>query len=185
MTTTHLSDRGAAMLWVVLLTATSAFASMALACATPFEALAALAALHLRRRDGIALVLAAWAVNQLVGFGMLHYPLDASTVAWGAGIGLAAVAAAYAAYGADAAIGRRALPVRVVATFAAAFVAFKLVILAFALVLGGVSTTLSVPFATVQLARESVILIGLLALYRLLVAIGVPSARGRPVARLA
>ena len=49
-----LSDRGASALWVSLLTAASTTATLALACATPFPALAALAAVHMRRRDGVA-----------------------------------------------------------------------------------------------------------------------------------
>ena len=51
---TTLSTRGSATLWVVLLTAASLGTTWVLACMTPFAALAALAAVHLRRRDGVA-----------------------------------------------------------------------------------------------------------------------------------
>ena len=50
------SKRGASALWVALLTAASTATTLALACATPFPALAALAAVHMRQRDGVALM---------------------------------------------------------------------------------------------------------------------------------
>ena len=49
------SNRGASALWVTLLTAASSVTTLALGCATPFPSLAALAAVHMRRRDGLAL----------------------------------------------------------------------------------------------------------------------------------
>jgi hypothetical protein len=78
--------------WVILIGSASILLSLAFACATPFAALATLAAFTLSRRAAIGLVLFTWATNQAVGFGLLQYPTDASTVAWGVAVGLAALA---------------------------------------------------------------------------------------------
>ncbi|WP_217429807.1 hypothetical protein, partial [Sphingomonas bacterium] len=92
------TSRGAIALWIVLLTLASTGTTWALACMTPFAALAALAATHLRRRDGAALMLVTWGVSQAVGFGVLHYPHDPKTIEWGAALGLAALGAVGGAY---------------------------------------------------------------------------------------
>ena len=121
--------------WIALLTSASLFASLALACATPFPALAALAALHLRRRDAIALVAVGWLVNQAVGYGFLNYPRTWDSFAWGGALlvgGLAALAAA----GAVQSLLRRGsgLAMRAVAllaAFAAAFAVYEGVLYAF------------------------------------------------------
>jgi hypothetical protein len=79
-------------IWMVLIAALSVAGSLAFACAAPLAAIAALAALTMRRMEGVALVVVAWLANQIVGFGFLHYPLEASTFGWGAAIGAGAVA---------------------------------------------------------------------------------------------
>lgn len=47
------------------------------ACAVPFAALAALAAFDSERRDGLLLIGAVWLVNQVYGFAVLGYPIEA------------------------------------------------------------------------------------------------------------
>jgi len=79
--------------WLMFLIAAALLLSGMFACAMPFAALAAIAALMLPRAQVISFMLVAWLANQLIGFAFLHYPLDASTFAWGGFIGLAAVAA--------------------------------------------------------------------------------------------
>jgi vacuolar-type H+-ATPase subunit I/STV1 len=64
-----------------------------LSCATPFPALAALAALILPLRSVVVAMVAAWAVNQMVGFGFLNYPHDTTTLIWAFVMGLSAVTA--------------------------------------------------------------------------------------------
>lgn len=73
--------------------------SLALACAAPFAGLAATTAVFLSPRHAIAAALAGWAANQAVGYGLLGYPVDAESFAWGAALGVSAVAAALAALG--------------------------------------------------------------------------------------
>ncbi len=159
--------------WILLLTIASTATTLVFACATPFPALAALAAVHMRRSDGVALMIAAWVASQAVGFCALGYPHDASTIAWGVAIGVAAIASVLAA---DAAA-RGSPAVRLVLAYVAAFVAFKLVILVESLALGGIGTALSVEIMARQFVRNGAILIGLLALYHALTAAGVPEPR--------
>ena len=170
-----LSDRGASALGVSLLPAASTATTLALACATPFPALAALAAVHMRRRDGVALMLLAWAASQFVGFFLLGYPRDGSTLGWGAGLGTAAVGSALAGYAALRALPYRSVAARLGLAYAAGFTAFKGIILAWALVLGGLHTAMAPDLLAEQFVRNGAILIGLYVLYRLLVAAGVPA----------
>jgi hypothetical protein len=60
--------------WGALLAAATITASFVFACATPFAALAALAALHMGRRDAFLFTGIAWAANQAIDYGFLHYP---------------------------------------------------------------------------------------------------------------
>ena len=170
-----LSDRGASALWVSLLTAASTATTLALACATPFPALAALAAVHISRQGGIALMLLAWAASQFVGFFLLGYPRDGSTFGWGAGLCTAAVGSALAGYAALHALPYRSAAARLSLAYAAGFTAFKGIILAWALVLGGLHTAMAPDLLAEQFVRNGAILIGLYILYRLLVAAGVPA----------
>lgn len=170
-----LSDRGASALWVSLLTAASTVTTLALACATPFPALAALAAVHMRRRDGLALMLIAWAASQFAGFFLLGYPRDGSTLAWGVGLGTAAVGSALAGYTVLNALNYRSVAARLSLAYAAGFTAFKAIILGWALVLGGLHTAMAPDLLAEQFVRNGAILIGLYMLYRTLVAAGVPA----------
>lgn len=171
----HLSERGASTLWIVLITAASAVTSLALACATPFAALAAIGALYLRRRDGVAMVVLAWIVSHTIGFGLLHYPHDPRTLTWAVGVGCAAVAAALAAYPIHSLLKDRPLPLRMAATYVAAFIGFKVVILLFSLGLGSGAAALSTSVITRQFLRDGAILLALVALYHVLIAIGLPA----------
>ena len=76
-----------------LLTVACALASFAFACATPFAAFAVVAAAMLPLPSALLTVAAAWLVNQGIGFGFLHYPVDVNTIAWALVIGAAALAA--------------------------------------------------------------------------------------------
>ncbi len=173
--TNEMSARGASTLWILLLTAVSTITTLVLACATPFPALAALAAVHMHRRDGVLLMLAAWAVSQGIGFGMLHYPHDATTLGWAVALGTAAIVSALAA---SSIAGRlsSAFPVRLALAYVAGFVAFKAIVFLWSLGLGGAATALSPSIMANQFLRNGAILIGLLILYRALVALGVPAA---------
>ena len=85
--------RHAALCCFALLTISCALASFALACATPLAAFAVIAAAILPLRSALLVATGAWLVNQGIGFGALHYPIDASTLLWGFVIGIAALVA--------------------------------------------------------------------------------------------
>lgn len=169
----------ASTLWIMLLTLASMATSFALACTAPVAALAALAAVHMRRRDGIALALAAWGANQAVGFLVLHYPHDPKTLLWGVGLGTAAAGSAIGAHAALDRLKVRSTIAKLAIAYVAAFVAGKLVTLCWAAVLGGVAITLNPGYSLDQFVRNGAILIGLYGFYRLLVALGVPAPGGR------
>lgn len=172
----RIDDNPASALWVAIIAAATIASTLALACAMPFEALAIFSALYFRHRDGVALILLCWAANQTVGFVLLGYPRDVSTIAWGAGLALAALAALYGAKWAIARFALQSLPVRVVLALGVSMLAFKGVTLAFALVLGGVTTTLSLYYMAQQLAIDGVFLSGLLILRWLLLRLGLPQS---------
>jgi hypothetical protein len=124
------NDLGKRVGWIALLTAATFLGSFVFACATPFAALGALSALKMRKRDAFALTGVNWLVNQIVGYGFLHYPVDAYSITWGAAIGVAAMLATAAAIGTVSIA--RALPwaVSAVATFAVAVGVYELALFA-------------------------------------------------------
>jgi len=170
---------GASTLWILLLTGASTVTTLALACATPFPALAALAAMHMRRRDGIALMTASWVAGQAVGYCVLGYPGDPRTIAWGVAIGIAAVAAVLAADVIAYSLKRHSFSLRLMAGYVAGLFGFKAVIALASLGLGGAKLALSLPILADQFVRNGAILVVLLALYRLLVTLGLPAAPQR------
>lgn len=170
-------ERDGTRLWVGLLTATSAVTTLALACATPFAALAAVAATRMPVRAGVALMTLAWAVSQTIGFCVLDYPRDARTLAWGLAMLTAALLSFAGARAADRAVATGGPAMRLATAFGAGFVAYKVGLIVWSFVLGGVHTALS-PYWTVrQFGREAVIVAVLALLYHALVAAGVPAAR--------
>jgi hypothetical protein len=177
-----MSDRGASTLWISLLAAASTGTTLLLACATPFPALAALAAAHMRPRDGVALMLLAWAASQAVGFGLLGYPHDPLTLGWGVALATAAVGAALAGYAVLDVLGKAPVAAQLATAYGAAFAAFKGAIALWALALGGLHTAIAPSLLTEQFVRNGAILAGLYLLYRILVAAGVPAPPRREAA---
>jgi hypothetical protein len=78
-------------IWIALLVAASIAFSLGFACATPFAAFAAVAALTMNRRGAMLLVGLVWLANQGIGFGVLHYPWTLDCLAWGVGLGIVAL----------------------------------------------------------------------------------------------
>src|ERR1700722_16951716 len=85
------------LLWLALLVAGSVAFTLGFACATPLAAFGAAAALTLPRHQALGLTGAVWLASQIVGFSVLGYPLTADCLAWGAVLGIAAVAGTVAA----------------------------------------------------------------------------------------
>lgn len=174
--TDDLATRGASTLWILLLTVASTVTTLVLACATPFPALAALAAMHMRRTDGVALVVVSWLVSQVVGFGFLHYPHTASTFGWAAAIGVGAVLSVLAASQVARSLSTSGFAARLAAAYVAGFVAFKAAIFVASFGLGGGMSALSPGVIGEQFVRNAAILAGLLMLYRVLTGLGLPLA---------
>jgi hypothetical protein len=111
-------------LWVAVLVVASVVFSLGFACAVPLAAFAAIAALTLSRRDAFALVGAVWLANQIAGFALHHYPVTASTLAWGAGLGAVAPLSTLTAQWVKDHLAQRH-PVTAIATFLAAFAVYE------------------------------------------------------------
>jgi len=127
----------ASIFCLALLTASCALASFALACATPFAAFAVIAAATLPLRPALLVVTGAWLVNQSIGFGALHYPIDAGTIAWGLVIGAAALAATAVSATVLRALPPNRTPLVLALTLVCAYGAYELALLAATPVLGG------------------------------------------------
>ncbi|WP_316161425.1 hypothetical protein [Bradyrhizobium sp. SZCCHNRI20481] len=132
--------RHAAAFCFALLTTACALASFVFACATPFAAFAVIAAAMLPLRTALPVMLGAWLVNQGIGFGALHYPVDANTLAWGAMIGAAALSATATARGVLQALRASPAPLAFAAALLGAYTAYELVLLAATPALGGAAS---------------------------------------------
>ncbi|QOZ09453.1 hypothetical protein [Bradyrhizobium sp. CCBAU 51765] len=131
------APRLAPMFGFALLTVSCALASFAFACATPFAAFAVVAAAMLALRPALLVVTGAWLVNQSIGFGALHYPIDGSTIAWGFVIGAAALLATAVASAVFRMLPQGRTTLMLALTLVAAYAAYELALLAATPFLGG------------------------------------------------
>lgn len=157
--------------WSAILGLTAALGSYGFACVFPFAALAALAAITLPIRQALALTVAVWGVNQLVGFTMLGYAQGDHSIAWGLIIGAAAflaLGAARIAFGTET----RLLSLRSVAALAAAIVAYQAVMFIGAVALDGFAS--STPEIVATVARNDILWFAGLAALRLSLGFGLP-----------
>ena len=131
--------RYAPLFCFALLTVSCALASFALACATPFAAFAVISAAMLPLRPALLVVTGAWLVNQGIGFGALHYPIDGNTMLWGAVIGIAALAATAASSAVLRALPQSGTPLVLALALIGGYGIYELVLLAATPFLGGAS----------------------------------------------
>ncbi|HTV26872.1 MAG TPA: hypothetical protein VMF32_03745 [Xanthobacteraceae bacterium] len=122
---------------LVLVTASCALASFALACATPFAAFAVLAAAMLPLPSALLVVGVAWIANQAIGFGALGYPIDVNTILWGVAIGAAALIATVVSALMLRLLPRTSRPIALGIALVAAYAAYEIVLFAFTPALGG------------------------------------------------
>src|SRR5262245_38517392 len=111
--------------------------TLVFACAAPFAAFSAAAALTLSRRDALMVTVALWLTNQLTGFIVLGYPWTLNSVAWAPSLAVAAVLGTLAAQWTV----RRSIGavVQALVAFVAAFVVYEVAIfLVSAALLGGI-----------------------------------------------
>jgi hypothetical protein len=142
---TQMSAARRSAIWAAVLALTALLGSWALACAMPFAGFAAVSARTLRLRDALGTMAVIWLANQAVGFLVLDYPADAVTLAWGAGLGIAALAACVVASRVltAALIGARPIWQRLPLAFVAAYAAYEAVLIATGLALGDGMETFS------------------------------------------
>lgn len=91
------ASRQQRMLGIFALPVASILFTLGFACAAPLAAFAAIAAMSFSRRDALVVTGGVWLANQLWGFGVLDYPTDASTFAWGGALGVIALLSCEAA----------------------------------------------------------------------------------------
>jgi hypothetical protein len=156
------APRLAPMFGFALLTMSCALASFAFACATPFAAFAVVAAAMLPLGPALLVVTGAWLVNQTIGFGVLHYPLDASTIAWGFVIGAAALLSTTGASAVLRMLPQGRTPLMLAIALVVAYVAYEFTLLAATPFLGGESAFTSVIVTRIGLT-SAVWLAGLVA----------------------
>ena len=165
--------------WFALLVVASAVLTTVYTCITPFAAFAVIAGAALSHRSALALTGAVWLANQAVGFVLLHYPWTLTTLAWGIGIGVAAVLATLAAQWTLATLGGFRAPLPTLAGFASAFAIYQVLLYAVALTpLGGTGAFTAGIIAHVLLIN-AVTLVGLVGLDQLVQAAGSRTRRRR------
>jgi hypothetical protein len=159
-------------IWPALLVATSVALSLGFACAVPFAAFGAAAALTMQRRDALLLAAAIWLANQVVGFTVLDYPLTASTFVWGAVLGVVAVLTTAAAQSIAGRLDERGRLVVLVAAFAGGFIVYEgCLYLVSATWLGG--SEIFVPAIVTRILEiNAAAFVGLLVLNRIAGAVG-------------
>ena len=171
--------RHASIFCFALLTISCALASFALACATPFAAFAVIAAATLPLCPALLVVTGAWLINQSIGFGALHYPINASTISWGFVIGAAALAATTASDVLLRALPPKRTPLVLALTLVCAYGAYEFALLTATPILGGAGA-----FTTAIVARLG--MLNMVWLVALVVACEIvrlinPVGRGRAV----
>ena len=166
-------------LWIGAMVVASIATTLIFKCATPYPALAALAALHVGRKEGSALMLVLWLAAQVTGFVLLHYPIDAEGIGWAVGLAAASLAALFAAETADVALPGAAYLVRLTTAYVAAYLAFKAVVLVGAVALQSGWAAFTPDVLGRQFVRYALILAGLAVFHQLLTRLGI-AAGPRP-----
>ena len=169
-------------LWLGLLVGASLVFSLGLACAVPFAAFAAAAALSLSRRDALILILLVWLANQLVGFTLLDYPWTATTFAWGAALGIVAVLATLAGRWMVRRSMKAGDAVTFSATFLTAFAVYEAALFAISATLLGGTEIYTAAIQGRIFAINAAAFVGLLALNHLAASVGLAN---RPATTLA
>lgn len=120
----------ASFIWKLILTLAAIGVTLALSCVTPFAALAVALAATVGLRASLRIVLVVWFANQVIGFGLFHFPLTRDTFLIGIAIGAAAVAGTIAAWAVVKRMRTRPVFLRLGVALLASFAAYELVLLA-------------------------------------------------------
>lgn len=168
-------------IWIALVTGSSILFSLALACATPFAAIATVAGTKMARPDALILIGIALLANQAMGYLVMGYPQTWDSFAWGGVIGVAALVATLTA--SEIARLRSAPVISLVAAFLAAFAAYQLVLFAATVVLPSGEGAFTIDVVARIFGINLLALAGLLLLFHGAVALGVLAARPADLSR--
>lgn len=164
-------------LWIGLMTLASTVTTLVLACATPFPALAALAALYARRTEGVILMIAAWAASQVIGFFMLDYRGDAGNLGWSVCLAGAAISGLFAARLVLRRLENAADLLRFAGAYVAAYIGFKAIVLMGAIILNDGWAAFTPDVLARQFVRYAMIFAGLALFQWLLSGAGIRATR--------
>jgi hypothetical protein len=164
-------------LWLGTMVVAGIATTLIFKCATPYPALAALAALHVDRQGGVALMLVSWLAAQATGFALLHYAVTPESIGWAVALGAGSLGALFAARWSDASLAGSAYLARLVLAYVAATVAFKLAVLVGAFALQSGWAAFAPEVLGRQFVRYGLILAGLAVFHQLLTRLGVRTGR--------
>ena len=157
-------------IWLLILTLAAVGATVALSCVTPFAALAVALAGTVGLRASLRVMITVWLANQIIGFGLFHFPRTPDTFLVGIAIGCAAVVGTIAAWAVLNWMRSRPVLLRLGIALLASFAAYELTLLAAVVFLGDLET-----FGPAILAELAVVnavsLAGMIALNELLAAL--------------
>lgn len=165
------------LLWLSLLVAASVAFSFGFACAAPFAAFGAATASTLGTRDALVLTVALWLANQIVGFSLLGYPWDGTTLLWGGVLGVVALLSTTAARITSVHFAHMPRSVALALSFAAAFVAYEGSLYAISAAWLGGTEDFAAPIVAYIAALNVLAFLGLLILERLGRMLGFPARR--------
>ena len=169
--------------WALALALATIAGTLIAACMMPFVTLATIAAATMRMRRAVTAVAVIWLANQAIGFTLLGFPTTPYAFAWGGALGAASLAAL--AVG-RAIVGRadELAAARLCAAFAAALIAYEMLLLGFASIVGGLETF--APAIVAQIAANEAIWFALLIVLRIALTRAAPRLFGpAPALRLA
>lgn len=170
-------DAASRWVWVGLTAVASVFLSMKLQCVLPFAALAAIGVLELRRAEALTLVGLAWVTNQVLGYAVLGYPHEFQSYAWGAMIGLGAVAAVFAGEPVRDLLSKQAYAVRASAVLAIGYAAYEAVLFSARIVLPATDVAFSTRVVIEYGAVNIVAFVSLMAIHTILSQVGLLGRR--------
>jgi hypothetical protein len=157
-------------IWLLILMLAVVGVTVALSCVTPFAALAVALAGTVGLRASLRVMIAVWLANQVIGFGLFHFPRTLDTFLIGIAIGGAAVAGTIAAWAVLNRMRSRPLLLRLGVALLASFATYELTLLVGVVFLGDLETFRPAILAELGFANV-VSLIGMIALNEFLAAL--------------
>ena len=166
-------------IWLLILTLAVVGATVALSCVTPFAALGVALARTVGLRASLRVMIAVWLANQLIGFGLFHFPRTPETFLMGIAIGAAAVVGTIAAWVVLNRMQSRPVLLRLSVAFLVSFATYELALVAPVVFLGDLATFGPAVVAELGLVN-AVSLVGMVALNEVVAALCRPWLRRIP-----